>query len=432
MLHLSALSEHAVGALTAAGAGRAARASRQVAPAYAAAESGLCAAGVSAFAFQGTNAHVQLTLPSQLLQNSGSRGGSAAAGEQGVGGAVVWSVSERLWVTHVASPLLRSFLCPDGARAQAAMEQLALPHFCQELSPQVPSVMFELRLGAPHLAPLAGLCVGGMSSDSGMQGFDASQSLHLVPPSLMLAMAAAAVRSADLRQPRCQSPVLLCDGEFAPQAPEPTSSYLAASILCVLSPAEGRVVVLAASDQVGADAEQSSEWEAAQAQQGGEDGKVWQGDGGFDDDVQGEGVDQEGWEEQQAWEAEQPDEGWEQEQAEAGVQLLMSASIVATLPVQHSTNAAVAAVESSLEGPAVARARQIVRSLMHELGAFGDLMTAPQQEAPMFATLGSPGSGGSCGMDEGVAEVCLEEARLQLRGAGLLSGFDSWVLGVVE
>lgn len=429
MLHLSALSEHAVGALTAAGAGRAARASRQVAPAYAAAESGLCAAGVSAFAFQGTNAHVQLTLPSHLLQDSGSRGRSTA-GEQGVGGAVVWSVSERLWVTHVASPLLRGFLCPDGARAQAAMEQLALPHFSQHLSPHAPPVMFELRLGAPHLAPLAGLCVGGMGSDSGMQGFDASsESLHLVPPSLMLAMAAAAVRSADLRQPRCQSPVLLCDGEFAPQAPEPTGSYLAASLLCVLSPADGRVVVLAASDEMGAGGslvEQSSEWEAAQVQQDGEDGKVWQGDGGFDDDVQGEGVDQE---EQQAWEAEQPDEGWEQEQAEAGVQLLLSASIVATLPVQHST--AVAAVESSLEGPAVARARQIVRSLMHELGAFGDLVTAAQQEAPMFATLGSPGSGGSCGMDEGVAEVCLEEARLQLRGAGLLSGFDSWVLGAV-
>lgn len=335
-------------------------------------------------------------------------------------------------MTHVASPLLRSFLCPDGARAQVAMEQLALPHFSQQLSPHVPPVMFELRLGAPRLAPLAGLCVGGMgSADSSMQGFDASQSLHLVPPSLMLAMAAAAVRSADLRQPRCQSPVLLCHGEFAPQVPEPTGSYLAASLLCVLSPAEGRVVVLAASDEMGAAGELSSEWEAAEAQQDGQDDKVWQGDGGFDDDVQGEDVDQEGWEEQQAWEAEQPDEGWEQEQAEAGVQLLMAASIVTTLPVQHSI--AVAAVVNSLEGPAVARARHIVRSLMHELGAFVDLVTAAQQEAPMFATLASPGSSGSsCGMDEDVAEVCLEEARLHLRGAGLLSGFDSWVLGVVE
>jgi hypothetical protein len=82
-------------------------------------------------------------------------------------------------------------------------------------------IMFECPLGLPALAPLASLHLllaaeGDGRSDEDTEGM-AFHQLHLVAPSLLIAVAAAAARAAVAAPSGPDSVVLLADGVMLPQ-----------------------------------------------------------------------------------------------------------------------------------------------------------------------------------------------------------------------
>ncbi|GAX83383.1 hypothetical protein CEUSTIGMA_g10808.t1, partial [Chlamydomonas eustigma] len=238
-------------------------------------------AGISAFAFQGTNAHAllkelpyrhQATATTFVVHNKAPQ----ATRQQDLH----WSQAERLWITHMPTLLLHTFCMPHHDThilAQEAVEAAAFEAqeqaqdqegfvMASNMSPLLMTqlslgrrvthelIVFECPLGLASLSSLAGLCVTTVSAEEdpwerspgthpeGGSMADVSMS-HLVPPALLLCLAREAARvltSATQINPF----VLLTQGQLLPQVPEDSSEvYLLSSLLCTVSPSEGSVFI---------------------------------------------------------------------------------------------------------------------------------------------------------------------------------------------
>lgn len=197
-----------------------------------------------------------------------------------------WTSRERLWATHPPSALLQSFH-PSGSRGWALALEALINDADDDENPVgdearwfEPSLLskglsagsalsslmvFECPLGAPILSPLLGMCLRSYEEEpilDGKVGHQPFQLNYLVPPSLLVAISAAAARSASLLGPTrptssrhfntatgvgaeaTELPVVFSRGRFLPQDPDPSpEAYLASSLWCVLSP-DGSVRVL--------------------------------------------------------------------------------------------------------------------------------------------------------------------------------------------
>ncbi|GAX72978.1 hypothetical protein CEUSTIGMA_g431.t1, partial [Chlamydomonas eustigma] len=239
-------------------------------------------AGISAFAFQGTNAHAllkelpyrhQATATTFVVHNKAPQ----ATRQQDLH----WSQAERLWITHMPTLLLHTFCMPHHDThilAQEAVEAAAFEAqeqaqdqegfvMASNMSPLLMTqlslgrrathelIVFECPLGLASLSSLAGLCVTTVSAEedpgerspgtqpeAGGSMADVSMA-HLVPPALLLCLAREAARvltSATQINPF----VLLTQGQLLPQVPEDSSEvYLLSSLLCTVSPSEGSVFI---------------------------------------------------------------------------------------------------------------------------------------------------------------------------------------------
>ena len=371
---------------------------------------------------QGTNAHVLLlSLPDSPVGVSREAPDPFSAAARAV--ARNFFLRESLWVAHLESPLLRSFHPPGstqwGAAVEAALaaaeeEAEELQHPLQQLRPDyfghmaLPVVVFECPLGLPVLAPLAGLCLCSEGSSLG-SGTEPPE-MYLVPPSLLIVIAAAACRavapmtasqvhasSADATAvSECSSLVLLSNGLLLPQDPDSSAEdYLSSSLICVLSPADGSIRLFK-SLAVGGGFENSC--------YGGGELQHSDGDGGWSD-AEGEGVEEE--------------EG-------PVAQLLLRADLVGIVPLGSSA----ATINPTLPMPkAWSPGRALVRGLVRAAAFSAQAATlgSQLQGGHAFAMVCHPGGE----IEEDVAGVTMAEAALQVQegtAGGLLSGFDSWVV----
>ena len=374
---------------------------------------------------QGTNAHVLLqSLPDSpmgILRDVPAP--LPAAGRAATRG--LFS-RESLWVAHLESPLLRSFHPPGstqwGAAVEAALaaaeeEAEELQHPLQQLRPDtfghmaLPVVVFECPLGLPVLAPLAGLCLcsGGSSFGSATE----PQVMYLVPPSLLIAIAAAACRAvapttaslvhataADaMTVSERSSLVLLSNGSLLPQDPDSSAEdYLSSSIVCVLSPADGSIRLFK-SLAIGGGYE-SSCYGSGEMQHGG----GWS-------DAEAEGMEEE-----------------EEEEEEGGTiaQMLLKADLVGIVPsgsTSFITNPMLPIPMARSPGRALVCGLVRAAAFSAQAATLGSQL----QGGHAFAMVCHPGGE----IEEDVAGVAMAEASLQVQegtAGGLLSGFDSWVV----
>lgn len=229
VLHLRSPNPYVSGALQASGhAAGAFRAPRQLGPCASihTSEAAAGACGVSAFAFQGTNAHVLLQPPTAAQSGLAQAAGGATV-------ALPWS-RERLWVLPELSCLLRKVL--QVSTVPPAFSHSS--HGSSSSSPSGPYVLLEAPLGRPQLAGLMpGFAVAGLAGAS-----SASEGLQVAPASLLVQLAAAAVR---LALPAGGGGGVLSSATFTALPVAASTAALAASVvLCRLNVRTGSVELL--------------------------------------------------------------------------------------------------------------------------------------------------------------------------------------------